>query len=134
MIVVDTQVQSVPYFGQHRPRPEVRGQGVLNVNNAQRKHRNPAVLVTVHLINNLFQTSTFTYMIPSMFYAAPVALALTLAPFLSLSLAATTGRRATICNGFSEVRAHYTRCHIGRNIAFVVLRKNLRKHHFCRCA
>ncbi|KAH9982885.1 PLC-like phosphodiesterase [Lactifluus volemus] len=41
-------------------------------------------------------------MIPSMFYAAPVALALTLAPFLSLSFAATTGRRATICNGFSQ--------------------------------
>jgi hypothetical protein len=51
-------------------------------------------------------------MIPSLLYLAPVALSLLL-PF---SFATTIGRRATICNGFPEVRAYHTHCHIGHTL------------------
>jgi hypothetical protein len=69
-------------------------------------------------------------MLPSMFLAAPVALSL----LLPLSSAATSGRRATTCNGFSDVCAQ-TEIHNRELIfGFVVVREKLWKCHFCWCA
>jgi type IV secretory pathway TrbL component len=68
-----------------------------------------AVLLTsIQLVLNCLVIS----MILSMLYVAPVALAL----FLPFSFAITIGPRATICNGFPEVRAYYARCHIGHTL------------------